>query len=348
METKTTTKKITLNEIANELGYSKSTISRAISGNGRISQEVREEVLAFCKKYDYKPNSIAKGLAKSKTYNISVVLPADQDLNEIPFFQHCLLGICEMATSMDYDVIVTTINTDDISRLKRIVENKKVDGVILTRTVTSDPQEEFLMKSNVPFVVIGSSEHDSIIQVDNDHVEACKELTSLLIAQKTHELAFVGCNSNHIVSKKRYQGFLEGCSEQQLIPRKDMVYLECNTKLMVEKAVNEILANHMECIVCMDDKICHQVLQKLNDEQVVIPNEIKVASFYDNALLESYTPGITALKFDTKALGIECCRVLLDLIDGRQVSNRTLLGYDIVLRGSTKQVTVLGREGEKI
>ena len=337
-EAGTTKKRVTINEIAQELGCSKSTVSRAISGNGRISKEVREKVLACCEKYGYKPNGIAKSLAQSKTFNIGVVLPADQDLNEIPFFQHCQLGICEMAASVDYDVIVTTISSDDISRLKRIVENRKVDGVILTRTITNDPQEQYLLESKIPFVVIGSSEHEDIIQVDNDHVEACKELTSLLIAQSMKKIAFIGGNPSHIVSRNRYEGFLQGCEKYQIIPDAEDIYLDCNTRLMVNQAVSEILHHETDCILCMDDKICHYVLQKLNEEEVVVPRDIKVASFYDSALLQSNTPAVTALKFDTKALGIESCRLLTEMIAGRPVEQKTLLGYDIVLRASTKNI----------
>lgn len=337
-EVRNNPKKITISDIAAELGCSKSTVSRAISGNGRISKEVRDRVMECCEKYGYKPNGIAQSLAQSKTFNIGVILPDDQDLNEIPFFQHCLLGICEMATSMNYDVIVTTISTDDISRLKRIVENRKVDGIILTRTLTNDPQEQYLMESKIPFVVIGSSEHSEITQVDNDHVEACRELTSLLITQSIKNIAFIGCNSNHIVSRNRYEGFRKGCENNHIVPDKEDIYLECNTRLMVEKAVQEILKHRVDGILCMDDKICHYVLQKLSQENVVVPRDIKVASFYDSAVLQSNNPSITALQFDTKALGIESCRVLLDLIEGKEVPKRTLLGYDIVLRASTKTI----------
>ena len=80
---------------------------------------MRNQVLAYSEQCGYKPNSLAKGLANSRTYNIGVVLPNDQDLNEIPFFQNCLLGICEIASDMGYDVVVTTVHTSDISRLRK-------------------------------------------------------------------------------------------------------------------------------------------------------------------------------------------------------------------------------------
>ena len=62
----------TIEDIARELGVSKTTVSRAISGKGRISQATRDRVRAFIKEHDYRPNVVAKGLAQRKTYNIAL------------------------------------------------------------------------------------------------------------------------------------------------------------------------------------------------------------------------------------------------------------------------------------
>ena len=329
--------KMTIDDIARELGVSKTTISRAISGKGRISASTRKKVLDFCQECGYKPNMIARGLAESKTYNIGVVLPNDSDLNEIPFFQVCLLGIIEMATSYEYDVVVSTVGADDITKLVRLVENQKVDGFILTRTRIHDAQIEYLSKHNVPFVVVGTSESGGVIQIDNHHVEACREMTSMLIMQKLKHLSFIGNNSTHIVSRMRYQGFIEGCELNQITPRSDCIYLDCNTRLMVEQAVDDILHKRIDCIVCMDDKICSQVLLKLAIEHVKIPRDIRVASFYDSIFLASHNPPITALEFDVKALGNAACKVLIDTLSGVEVTQKTLLGYDIIFKASTKK-----------
>ena len=65
----------TIDDIARELGVSKTTVSRAISGKGRIGQATRERVLAFIKEHDYRPNVVARGLAQRKTYNIALLMP---------------------------------------------------------------------------------------------------------------------------------------------------------------------------------------------------------------------------------------------------------------------------------
>ena len=66
---------ITISDVAEALGVSKTTVSRAISGKGRIGAATRKRVLEYIQEHDYKPNVIARGLAQSKTFNICVVMP---------------------------------------------------------------------------------------------------------------------------------------------------------------------------------------------------------------------------------------------------------------------------------
>ena len=85
---------MTIADVAEALQVSKTTVSRAISGKGRIGDATRQRVLAYIEANDYKPNVIAKGLAQKKTYNIALVIPGDCNLVDIPFFQNSMQGIC--------------------------------------------------------------------------------------------------------------------------------------------------------------------------------------------------------------------------------------------------------------
>ena len=99
----------TIDDIARELGVSKTTVSRAISGKGRIGQATRERVLAFIKEHDYRPNVVARGLAQRKTYNIALLMPKDYVATEFLFFKDCMNGICEVASEYNYDIIISMI-----------------------------------------------------------------------------------------------------------------------------------------------------------------------------------------------------------------------------------------------
>ena len=329
-------KNITIADVADALGVSKTTVSRAISGKGRIGKETRERVLAYIEKYDYKPNVIAKGLAQSKTYNICVVMPGEYDVVDLTFFQECLFGIQEIAGIMEYDILLSICKNSDISSLERIISNHKVDGVILMRTFVEDAQIEYLSTKEIPFVTIGSSNYPGVVQIDHNHKSACRELTSYILMKQLKKVALIGGDERHVVTQSRLRGFREAYQKMGLTPDESLLYLNLENNVLVDKMVEEILEKKVDCILCMDDAICSRVLKKLRMERKEVPRDVKVASFYNSTVLENNVPSITSLKFDAKELGMVACRTLLDLIDGLEVKQRTLLPYEVVLKESTK------------
>lgn len=329
-------KKLTISDVAEALGVSKTTVSRAISGKGRIGKDTRERVLAYIEKYNYKPNVLAKGLAKLKTYNIGVMLPEDYTVVDLPFFQSCLIGIEETAISMDYDILLTMSRGRDCAQLMRMVENHKVDGVILMRTFTEDAHVEYLMTQNIPFVTVGSSNYQGVIQVDNDHRSACRELISILLMKDMKRIGLIGGIESHVVTQSRIQGYMDAHEQAGVPVNLETMYVNIEKEVMIERAVEKILEQGVDCIVCMDDAVCIHVLNKLRKEKIVIPGEMKVASFYDSSILRNNLPSITSLSFNARELGMVTCKVLMELIDGNTVNPRTLLGYEVILKDSTK------------
>lgn len=328
-------KSITIGDIARELGLSKTTISRAISGKGRIGAETKQRVHDYILEHNYRPNLIAKGLAQSKTYNVGVVLPADANLAEIPFFQSCLMGICEAAASMDYDVLVTTVTDDDISQLKRLIDNQKVDGIVLTRSLVRDMPAEYLKETGIPFVLIGTSEDEEIIQIDSDHEAGCCELTALSLKNGCKRVALLAGNQNHMVNRSRYQGYRKAFLETNREINNELVFLNLNNNILIQKAVNTVLERGVDCILCSDDFICSKALSYIEESKVSIPNNVKVASFYNSNQLENHNPPITALNVNVKELGITACKHLISIISGETASHKSLLNYEIVLKKST-------------
>ena len=329
-------KNITIADIAADLGVSKTTVSRAMSGKGRIGQKTRNNVLEYIKLHDYKPNIVAKGLAQSRTYNIGVVMPVDYNMMDLTFFQECLLGIEEIAGLMEYDILLAYNKDNDISSLERIVNNGKVDGVILMRTFINDPQIELLKQKNTKFVTVGSSNYTGVIQIDHDHKNACKELTSVVLMKCSGKVALLGGDMNHVVNQNRLKGFYEGYETVGKSADINLVDINIENNIMLDKKVEEALEQNAECILCMDDAICVRVLNKLHDVHKKVPKDVKVASFYNGIMLENYVPSITSLSFNTKELGIVTGRTIIDMIEGKNVAQKTLLPYEIVLKESTK------------
>lgn len=327
---------ITIADVAEALGVSKTTVSRAISGKGRIGKETRDRVQAYITEHDYKPNVIAKGLAQSKTYNICVVMPGDYEVVDLAFFQECLFGIQEIAGIMGYDILLSICKTNDLSSLERIIANHKVDGVILMRTFVIDEQITFLQSKKVPFVTIGSSNYEGVIQIDHNHRSACKELTSIILMKQMKKIALIGGDITHVVTQNRLQGYREAYEKMGETVDESLLFLNLENNILIDKTVKDVLEKKADCILCMDDAVCSRVLKVLREEHVKVPQDVRVASFYNSNILENNVPAITSLSFDAKELGMVASRTLLDLIEGQQVEEKTLLPYEVVLKTSTK------------
>ncbi len=328
--------KITIADIAEELGVSKTTVSRAISGKGRIGEETRRRVQEYIEKYNYKPNLVAQGLAKSKTFNIGITMPGKYELMDLPFFENCLIGIYEVASQLGYDILLNFNDNTSTTYLERIVNHHKVDGVILLRSYTEDKAIRFLKERNIPFVVIGSTTEPNVYQIDHDHREACKELISILLMKEMKSIALIGGDEDLVVNANRKKGFMEAHEKLGVAVDNSHIYMNCDSSQFIEKALDNILDSKVDCIACMDDSICSIVLKELRKRKVKVPKDIRIVSFYDSMVLENNDPSVTSLSFESRELGMQATKNLVDLMDEKDIEKRCLMGYEVVLKESTK------------
>ena len=258
-----------------------------------------------------------------------MILPADCEVAELPFFQNCMLGICEVASARDYDVLAVYTRTGETGDLERIISNHKIDGVILSRTLVEDTAADYIKRKQVPLVAVGSSPDKMLIQVDHDHKNACRELTLSLMQKGLRRLGLIGGNMSHMVSRSRYEGFAEAFCEMGRPVNADMVYLGNEDMESIRQAVEKLRVQQAECIVCMDDMICNHVLRYLEEQRINVPEQVEIASFYAGITIENTIHPVTTLEFDAKKLGHVTCNTLLDVIEGKQVAEKQLLPYTV-------------------
>lgn len=329
-------KNITIHDVARELGVSASTVSRAISGKGRIGAETRDRILSYIDERGFYPNASAQSLAQARTNNVAIILPEVDALVDMPFFHTCMYGVEEAAKANEYDMIVMTTDGNDTRQLERMIRNRKVDGMILTRTYENDKYVSYLKEKGIPFVAIGKYAGEDVVQVDHDNVGAVRDLVSVLFSKGIQNIAYLGCDMDQMVNRSRLHGYEEAHKRGKRKLNQDLIYTDLNSRALVEKAVAELMQSGVECILCQDDYICDATIRKLQKSGVRIPDQMKVASCHYSRTLENYPITVTSLKFDITELGRRACLVLLDMIQGKQVPDKTLLDYEIILKESTK------------
>ena len=329
---------ITIDDIARELGVSKTTVSRAISGKGRISAATRERVQAYIEEHNYKPNASAKSLAESRTYNLALVLPRDFMKLDVPFIRQAMSAIVEEAFELGYNVMICLESNYESAPLIRTLDYRKVDGVILTRTMEDDPILELLIKRSIPFATLGSLplkyRGKAVVEADHDQTGGCCAFSKAVMDGHTSRTALLGNDLNYIVNQSRLSGFRMACQELGLAMEQTPIRMGINDLNACREVVEDLLAQGVRRFICMDEDLAIRAITVLEENGLTIPGDAQVGSFADSAQLKTNHPPVSALYFDGAELARAACRELINALNDKPFDPKPLLGYKIRLRHS--------------
>lgn len=320
---------ITQEEIAKALGVSKTTVSRAISGKGRIGEETKNKILKYIKETQSKEDGALP------TRMLGVALPADDYINSNHYFSECLYGICEAASYMDYNVLIMKVTENDISEIINAVEKKKIDAVILTRRMENDKALHYLEKTGFPVGLAGQYDHEDVICVDIDNRGATEEMIKMMIGKGFSRFALMLEEINYAVNRNRYNGFLDALMKNGISKKKQYMYTGKVYDNVLEMVMADILSNKTDCIVCGDDELCIRVMSWLQEEGYRIPRDIAVVSLYNGPALNLMRPLVTAIEVSAKNVGTELGKQVCRFLRGEPYQRNTLLNYEILIRKST-------------
>lgn len=328
--------KLTVEYIAQELGISSSTVSRALSGQGRVSEATRSRVLDYIHRSELDTTLLDRRREQRATHNLAFVIPSHFVQLDLPFLRKCMGGVCRMAAQRGYDILLCYADPQDTVQLERQLKARKVDGVILSRTMVADPCLALVKRYGVPYVALGHLPDSSALQVDNDQAGAAYELTRLLLQMGTRRIAYMGGSLNYTVNDDRLQGYMRALAEYGAPLDHSLIYNDVEHDEQIAEAVEKLLEQYPDCFLCGDDNMTLKVLSCLNKAGIRVPEELRLASLYDSESLLNCSPTISAAQFDAAQLGVVSCRLLLDAMAGKEVTPQQRLGYQVVLRESTK------------
>lgn len=325
--------KMTLDEIARELGVSKSTVSRALSGKGRIGTQTRQRIQQFAQEHD--SGKTEEGKKPEATHNLGVSFPDDIFVTGNQYFFECLLGIYEAAALMDYNVVITTGTALDISGIRKFVEQKKVDGMILTRSLEDDKALRYLAEKNFPTGLTGLCDFENIIQVDTDNEGAAEMLTSLLIGKGYRRFALILDDMSFHVNRSRYEGFCKAILKNGLQKDKQEIYTGNFRKELLNSIIANLISKKVECVICGDDILSISLISQLLAEGYRIPRDIAIASLYNSPTLNSFVPSVTAVDVSARMVGNVIGKQMIQFLQGQEYQKKTMINYEILIRTST-------------
>lgn len=272
------------------------------------------------------------------TGNVAVVVPLDSGIIELSFFQSCLMGVCESADIHDYEVMLCYSDYRDLRHLSALVEQHKIDGVVVTRTNDPDLTVNYLLTHGVPFVTVGCHPDGSVIQIDHNHEEACKELTLMSVMKGRKRIAFIGNQEQSVVTQRRFKGYCEALRSASLKIDPRIIHQDIESRVQTERVIEEMLELDVDSIICTDEAISYWVYISLKNRNISVPTQVELSSCYHSNALEDYVPAITTIKYDSRQLGATAADTLFALLNGKEVAKKQLLSYELNIKKDLKQI----------
>ncbi|VAV90015.1 hypothetical protein MNBD_ALPHA04-289 [hydrothermal vent metagenome] len=332
----TKTKITTISELAELVGVSASTVSRALSGSALVSSKTRERIVGFANQYDFKPNELARNLRLKRTLSIGVVLPLGHEIGQNfsdPFFITMLGHLADGLTARGYDLVLSRVLPTDASWLNRIVRSGRIDGMVIIGQSNQSEVIEQVGKSYVPMVVWGADvPGKSYCSVGSDNRKGGKLATQYLINKGRKNLIFLG-NIHAPEFAERQQGFADACEAANIAKARALdVHL-------TPEAAYKALVDHFgkgdlpDGIVAASDIVAMSAIRALTERRMNVPEDVSVIGYDDVPLAQHTTPPLTTIRQDLSKGAALLIELLFKRLSGEETGS-VVIEPELIERGS--------------
>ena len=209
---------LTLEDIAQKAGVSRSTVSRVVNESPNVSDDVRKRVLEVIQTTDYHPNAAARTLASQRSWTIGLVLPHSvSSFFTDPYFPHLIKGIAQACNQYNYTLALFLVGTkeDEEAIFPRVLRKGLLDGVIVQSGHHGDQTiVHRLVRARMPMVVAGRPFNaEDVTYIDVDNVAASQQAVRHLIRLGYKRIATIAGPIHSTVSVDRMDGYLKALVE---------------------------------------------------------------------------------------------------------------------------------------
>ena len=332
-----------IKELANKLGLSITTVSRALGGYSDVSEKTRKRVKKFASKYQYSPNPYASVLASGRTKTVGYVLPIygtnSSTLNQGNFFQF-ISGMSEqlISESIQLQILFAKSEAEELKAYKKLILEQKIENIVLQNIKTNDKRIEFLNNYKINYVAWGKNKSGKNFSwVDLDNFEAIEKVTEYLIKKKHKEIAYINISEKYNFASERKSSFLKTLKKNKITFNKSYyasVKLEEPEKSF--KIIKNMLLKNKQItsIICSTEYSTLSAIKACNFLNLKIGKDISLITFDGPIVRDLSSPPITAVSFPVQELGRKAISILLN----KNLKNKKFTNFvaksEIIERGS--------------
>jgi LacI family transcriptional regulator len=328
---------LTLDEIAQRAGVSRTTASRVINNHPNVRKAVRERVQSIITETGYRPHPVARSLASQQSRMIGVVLPRRTEaLFNDPYFPRLTQGIAQACNDHDYTLALFLMQTeaDEQKFYPRISRKGLLDGIVIQVGQIGDGLINRLLADDLPVVVAGrplNQPNANYVDVDNT-AGACSALEHLLQLGYKRIGAITG-DMRTTAALDRYTGYCQTLQAHALPVDETLVSEGYFTEIGGYEAMQRLLPHKPDAIFSSSDAMSLGALKAIQEAGLAIPQDIALVSFDDLPPATIAKPQLTTVHQPVHAFGVKAVEMLLDIIhNDAETPQHVILKTRLVIR----------------
>lgn len=334
--------RVSLKDLAAQLGVSIATVSRALRNSHEVGEDLRAKVQKLAKELNYRPNPFAQSLRSEAPKVIGVVVP-----NLVTHYYSAVLdGIEDYASQEGYSVIAINSHENYIKEEKAIDNfiNMHVEGIIacLSQDTVDYSHFEEIHKMGIPLVFFARTCLPELFsQVVANGAEAAQMATSHLLQTGSKRVAFLG-GPNHLdMVRRRKHGYLEALKEHRLPIDRSIVVCD---KIDFEQAREQTIKllsqpDRPDAILAFNDIITYAAFDAIKTLGLRIPEDVAIIGFTDTDASAFVTPKLSSIEDQSHKTGAVACELLMRCISGDTTIYREVVPMILKIRESSDKET---------
>jgi LacI family transcriptional regulator len=312
-----TGKAASIYDVARESGVSVFTVSAVINNKSHVGKKLRERVEEAIRKLKYRPNLIARSLAKQRTHTIGMIVP---DIAN-PFFPMVVRGAEDAAQELGYNLLLC--NSDDsLDKEERAIEvllSKRVDGILLTKAAEDfcPVLRQTIKEAGIPFVLVMRTypklTKDAVI---TDDYQGAYDAVCHLARAGRKRIGLISGPLKVSNAVARFQGFQDALKAKGLTFEKELM-VEGDYRIESGYRAGHALLSHRPDGIYVANHLMTVGLLKAAEEMgLTCPDDFGLVSFDDYPWLGVFRPKLTTVELPKHQLGSEAAKLLIERISG--------------------------------
>ena len=310
-------KSVRMADIAKQLGVSTVTVSKALSDQKGVSEEMRGKIKALAEEMGYKSSTALKNEAK-RSYNIGLVVLETYIEKYSSFYWEFYQKINISASKENCFVILEVLeaNSERDLIIPKMVQEKKIDGLMILGRLTTEYLIMLQKKADIPVVYMDFYDQKAMADsVISNSFHGAYNITSYLFEMGHRKIGFVGTLLATESITDRYLGYVKAMMENGEYPKKEWLIQDRESHIRIFEKL-ELPQDMPTAFVCNSDLTASGLIKTLNEKGYRVPDDISVVGYDDYLYPGLCDIGITTYSVDMERMAQVGSEILMQRIEG--------------------------------